>query len=110
MDNYCTDRMNKALEERLQIVSTENRELREKVENMLADYDAATLRKSIAAIDKYDRQVQQIIAASSILSEAWDNFRVQYQLTASKELLQTAKEKIAGRAKGVCHGCGQKLK
>lgn len=104
-DDYCLKRMNTALEERLQLVSKENTELKQKVEKMLGDYDAMELRKRIERLDDYDRTVQQIIGASSILSEAWDNFRVQYQLTASEALLETAREKIAGRAEGVCHGC-----
>jgi hypothetical protein len=99
-----------ALEERNAKLANENRELKIKMEELIENRDADVLRYHLECIDSYDKKVQQIIAASSILSEAWDNFRVQYELTASQELLQTAKDKIAGKHSGICHGCGRKMK
>jgi hypothetical protein len=108
-DYYSDPRALRATEDRLQAMSKELLEAKEKIDRMYGDYDAAILRSKIASIQTYDETVQQIIAASPILQEAWDNFRVQYQLTASKELLQTAREKISGKAKGICYGCNRSL-
>ena len=92
-DTYYENRMLAALEERVQILANENRDLKIEMEKILRDRDIELLKHNIEVINRYDCEVQQVIAASSILTEAWDNFRVQYQITATKELLETAKEK-----------------
>ena len=107
-DYYDNPRALRAAEERLEILGAENRNLRESLLKMQQDYDAAVLRGKIESIDRYDREVQMLIAADPRLQEAWDNFRVQYQLTVSKELLETAREKIAGYVDETCHGCRRK--
>ena len=94
-----------AAEERSQIMAQQMESMRKEMEKMRLDYDAAVLRTKLQLIDRYDEQVQLIIGAHPHLSEAWDNFRVLYQLSANKELLETAKEKILGIAEGICHGC-----
>jgi hypothetical protein len=94
-----------AAEERAQMAHTEMNNMREELEGLRKDYDAALLKQSIDAINRYDEDVQLIISSHPILQEAWDNFRVQYQITASKALLETAREKIQGKLGGICYGC-----
>lgn len=107
-DYYDNPRALLAAEQRLEILGAENRNLRESMLKMQQDYDAAVLRGKLESIDRYDRDVAMLIAADPRLQDAWDNFRVQYELTVSKQLLETAKEKIAGYVDETCHGCKRK--
>lgn len=83
---------------------------REQSRQNFYDMDANQLRATILNINLYDEQVQMIISANPLLGEAWDSFRVQYQLMANKELLETAREKMVGVKEGKCHGCGRPFK
>jgi hypothetical protein len=95
----------RAAEARAEMMATEVENMRKEMKTMRTDYDANVLRNRLIQIATYDEQVRLIISAHPILQEAWDNFRIQYQLTASKALLETAHEKIHRNEKGRCHGC-----
>lgn len=108
-DYYSNPGALRAAEDRLATMAKELEEARKTIRDMFADYDAASLRNKLKQINDYDEDVQAIIAADSNLAQAWDNFRVLYELTARKELLQTAREKMRGEREGICHGCKRRF-
>jgi energy-coupling factor transporter ATP-binding protein EcfA2 len=90
----------------MQRILDENAALRDKLEAMHREaWTNENTKRRVKALNEYDEEVQKLIAADHNLQEAWDNFRVLYQLTAGKPLLETANQKILGEIDGTCYGC-----